>query len=90
MIIELLLDCLYRIFSLLTEPIKIYALPDNILETAGDIFLYVINGVQIVGNFIDLQVAGYLFIVIVSVDVGLSLYHFVMWILKKIPMLGIS
>ena len=31
-----------------------------------------------------------LFGIVVAIEVGIKIYHFVMWVLKKIPMLGVS
>lgn len=90
MIIELLLDMLYGIFSLLTVPINIPDLPPEMQSYIDTMFTYIQAGAGIVANYMPLAFMLTLFGVILAVDIGIKLYHFVMWILKKIPMLGIE
>lgn len=90
MILELLLDALYSVFSLLTTPISIPPLPDNVHTFLADAFEYIAAGIGILANYTDL---GYLIIllgVVLAIDVGIALYHFVMWIIRKIPVASIS
>ena len=90
MIIELLLDALYNIFSLLTSPINIPPLPDGVHSILSQAFEYISAGVGILANYTDFGYLLILFGVIVAIDVGVAVYHFVMWILRKIPMISVS
>lgn len=90
MIIELLLDCIYGLFSLLTAVIKIPQMPTEATTYITQFFDYLEAGAGILANYTPLGYIMILFGVVLAVDVGIKLYHFVMWILKKIPMLGIS
>lgn len=90
MIIELLLDVLYNVFKLLTTPINIPPMPEEALDYINQFFDYLTMGAGILANYTPF---GYLMIllgVIIAVDIGILLYHFVMWIIRKIPMAGMS
>lgn len=90
MIIEALLDLLFNIFKLLTAMINIPQLPSKVMEILDTLFGYIQAGLSVLANFIDLDFALLLFGIVIAVDIGVSIYHFVMWVLKKIPMLGIK
>lgn len=90
MIIEALLTLLYNVFALLTSPISIPQLPDTISQVMTDALEWVTVGLQIMGAYTHESYLLTLFGIVVAVDVGVMLYKFVMWVLKKIPMLGIK
>lgn len=90
MIIETLMNILYKVFSALTSFINIPSLPVEISGYMDTALGYIGTGVQILATFTHLQYLLVLFGIILAVDVGIGIYHFVMWILKKIPMLGVS
>lgn len=90
MIIKSLLNLLYNVFSSLTSAISIPSMPADI-ESYFNYFLSYINlGLQILANYTPLKYLLTLFGIVVAIEVGTAIYHFVMWVLKKIPMLGIS
>lgn len=90
MIIEMLLDLLYGIFNLLTTPINIPDLPPQAMSYIDSMFNYITAGAGILANYTPLSYLLVLFGVILAIEIGLKLYHFVMWIVKKIPMLNVS
>lgn len=90
MIIELLLEALYGVFNVLTLPINIPPMPDGAMEYINQFFDYLVMGAGILANYTPFAYLMTLFGVIIAVDVGLMLYHFVMWIIRKIPMAGMS
>ncbi len=90
MLIELILDALYGIFSVLTAPINIPRLPESVHGFLDTAFGYLQSGAGIVANYVDLTFLLAIFGIILTVDIGIHLYHFVMWILRKIPMLSIE
>lgn len=90
MIIELFLNVLYAIFSILTLPINLPNLPSDIYQYLTEAFSYMSAGAGIVANYAPLAYIMVLFGVILAIDVGINVYHFVMWVLKKIPLAGIS
>lgn len=90
MIIKLILDVLYAVFSLLTAPINIPSLPDGVSEVISQYLEYLSAGFSILSCYVNMTYLLSLFGIVLLVDIGLFLYKFVMWILRKIPMLGIS
>lgn len=90
MIIEMLLTALFNVFKLLTTPINIPPLPANVNDFLNQAFDYISAGVGILANYTDF---GYLLVllgVIIAIDIGVAVYHFVMWVIRKIPMLSMS
>lgn len=90
MIIELLLEALYGVFKVLTLPIKIPMFPEQATTYIEQFFDYLEMGAGILANYTPFSYLMILFGVLIAVDVGIMLYHFVMWILRKIPMAGMS
>lgn len=90
MIIELLLDCIYGIFYLLTMPINIPSLSDEVAQYFDTFLGYLTSGVSILDIFSHSTYLLTLLGIVVAIDIGVKLYQFVMWILKKIPMLSVS
>ena len=90
MIIEALMQVVYKIFEILTLPIQIPALPEEINGVIDTVVGYLEMGLGILANYTDLGYLLILFGLVISVDVGVMLYKFVMWVLRKIPMLGMS
>lgn len=90
MIIKALLDLIYSVFSLLTAPISIPGMPDEVKEFVATALDYIGTGIALLGNFTDIQYLLILFGITIAVDVGILLYKLVMWVIRKIPMLGIE
>lgn len=90
MIIKLLLDALYAVFSVLTLPINIPDLPAEAMNYINQFFDYLVMGAGILANYTPFTYLMILFGVVLAVDVGIMLYHFVMWVIRKIPMAGMS
>lgn len=90
MVIEALMNLLLKLFSVLTSAINIPALPEQVNTFMAEALGYIRTGVQLLGCFTNIEYLLILFGLIIAIDVGIAVYHFVMWVLKKIPMLGIS
>lgn len=90
MIVKALMNLLYNVFSLLTSPIKIPGMPEQVRTVLATLTDYIATGIAIASNYFDLNYLFMLFGIVVAVDAGILIYKFVMWILKKIPMLGIE
>lgn len=90
MIIEMILDALFNVFELLTTPINIPQFPAEVSSLLNSAFTYISSGIGILANYTHLSYLLVLLGIIVGIDVGISIYHFVMWVLKKIPLLGVS
>ena len=90
MLIESLMQVVYNLFALLTSPIQIPAMPDSAREAVSSVMSYITAGLDLLSCFADVSYLLLLFSLVVAVDVGILLYRFIMWIIRKIPMLGIS
>lgn len=90
MIIEALLNVLYTAFRLLLMPIDIPNLPPEVQQTISEIFTYISGGLGILGEFLDLDYLLTLFGLVLAVDIGMMLYKLVMFVMRKIPFLGIK
>lgn len=90
MIIEMLLSALYNIFKVLTLPINIPDFPPEATTYIEQFFSYLEMGAGILANYTPFAYLMVLFGVLIAVDIGIMLYHFVMWIIRKIPMAGMS
>lgn len=89
MIIELLLTLLKGLLSILLV-FKIPQLPENVTGYIDTLFGYLETGASILSNYTPLSYLLTLFGLILAVDAGILIYKFVMWILRKIPILNIK
>lgn len=89
MIIELLLNILKNVLNLLLV-FKIPSLPSEVTGYIDTLFGYLETGASILANYTPLSYLLVLFGIILAVDVAIQIYHFVMWIIRKIPLLGMS
>lgn len=89
MLIKLLLDLIYTLLDKLLI-LNIPQLPETVQTYIDTLFDYLVAGASVLANYTPLAYILTLFGIIVAVDIGINIYKFVMWILKKIPMIGIS
>lgn len=90
MIIETLLNLIYNVFSVLTLPINIPSLPEEIHSFIQTALEYISTGVSLLANYTHIEYLLIMFGLILAVDIGIGVYHLVMWIIKKIPFLGME
>lgn len=90
MIIQLLLDLIYNLFALLTLPINIPSLPASVTDMMNTLFGYISSGLSVLAVYCDLNYLIVLLGIIIAIDVALSLYNLVMYLIKKIPFFGIQ
>lgn len=90
MIVLGLLELVYGLFLILTAPISLPSLPEPAVFVITSVIGYIETGLQILACYVNLDFLLILFGLVVAVDAGLLIYKFVMWVLRKIPMLGIS
>lgn len=89
MIIEMLMSVLYNVLNLVMV-IEIPSLPDSVMGYVNTLFDYMAAGASILANYTPLGYLLTLFGVLVAVDGGIMIYHFVMWVIRKVPVLGVS
>lgn len=90
MIIEALMNVIYSVISILTTPINIPDLPDEALNYINQLFDYLEVGASILANYTPFGYLMILFGLILAIDIAIKIYHLVMWILRKIPMISMS
>lgn len=90
MIIKLLIDLIYAVFSVLTAPINIPDLPTEVSSIVNSALEYIGLGIGLISNYTHLSYLLVLFGVVIAVDVGLWLYKLIMYLIHKIPMLNVK
>lgn len=90
MIVKALIGMLSGLIEWITAGLNIPGLPPEVAQVAAQVTQYLVTGLQIVANFTHLDYLLVLFGVVIAVDAGMLVYKFIMWIIKKIPMLGMS
>lgn len=90
MIVNALIDMLYGLIDWLTSGLNIPALPDEVMQVAASVTEYLVMGLKFIANYTHLDYLLVLFGIVAAVDAGMLVYKFVMWVLRKIPMLGIE
>ena len=90
MIVNALIDMLYGLIDMLTSGLSIPGLPPEVMEIASQVTEYLVMGLKFIANYTHLDYLLVLFGLVAAVDAGILIYKFVMWVVKKIPMAGIS
>lgn len=90
MIIKALIDLIYGVFYVLTAPISIPTMPDQVKEFIAIALDYITSGFGIVANYVNLPYLITLFGIVLAVDVGMLIYRLVIWVMNKIPMLDLD
>lgn len=90
MLIEMLLNLLFNVFSALTSAINLPSFPAEVFEVINTFSEYVTMGIGILANYTHLPYLLTLFGIVIAVEAGILIYKFVMWVLRKIPMINIS
>lgn len=90
MIINALLDMLYGLLDWITSGLNIPDMPDEVSTILQSVVQYIQMGIRFIGNFTHLDYLLILFGIVLAVDAGILVYKLIMWILRKIPMFGMS
>ena len=89
MIIEALLNGIYNLFDSVLSALSIPAFPDEARESIVRYLLLLDNGSNLIGFIMPVDISIY-FTIFFSLFAFEHLYPVIMWILRKIPMLGIE
>ena len=89
MLIEGLLNVIKAVLDTLLF-FKIPSLPEQVNSYIENGFSYISSGAGILANYTPLEYLLTLFFLILAIDVAIQLYHFVMWVIRKIPFTNIS
>ncbi len=91
MIVNALLNAIYKIFSVVFSAINIPPISADTIQAIDDLFTVIFDNTEsIIGLFIPWTVINVLLPIIIVLEIALPVYHLVMWILRKIPFLGVS
>ena len=90
LIIKALCDLLIGLFDLLLTPVALPHIPDEVLAVLDQAVVYMKAGFSFLANFINLDLVLILFPLAILIEKTDLLYKLVMWVLRKIPMLGIK
>lgn len=91
MIIESICDLFIKFFTVLLKPINIPQIPQDILvQVNNSIDVIIERGSELIDLVIPYNIAKALLLIVLSIEAGIEIYHFVMWVIRKIPMAGIS
>lgn len=90
MIISSLMNVIYSFFEFILSPINIDSFPEGTAESIIEFLdMLFMTGQSIIGLLIP-EFCQALLIIVITIEIGLHIFNFVMWILRKIPMLGIN
>lgn len=90
MLIDFLIDMVFGLVSTLLSAFNIPALPPELMTVVDAVVGYVQMGIAILSNYCHIGYLLTLFGIVIAVDTAVLGYRFIMWILRKIPMLGIN
>lgn len=91
MIIKSLLNLVYNIFSVIFSPIHIPSFDADSISAVDNVLCMIFDDSEaIIGLFIPWAVVNIILPIIIALSLAIPVYHLVMWILKKIPFLGVS
>ena len=92
MIVQLLLKLVYNFLSLLLV-FDLPSMPDDVYTYISDALSYVSSGIDLLSGFIGSSAViylGALLSIVVLIESAWLVYRFIMWVLRKIPILGIE
>lgn len=91
MIIEGLLNMIISLFTTLLGWVNIPQIPSDLLTSVNDtIDLMITRAAELIDLALPYNVVVVLLGIVIAIELGVELYHFIMWVLKKIPMLSIN
>ncbi len=89
MIIESLFNLVFKIFSSIIEPLDFASAPDELLNAMDSFIGYLGNASDIINIFLPINL-GPFFVIFALIYAFDHLYPLIMWVLRKIPFLGIK
>lgn len=90
MLIDLLLTGIYGFLNFALGSVNLPAFPDEFMGYVDTAVEYLQIGLTILGNYVDLNYVKLLVEMFIALWLSFELYKFVMWILRKIPILNIK
>ena len=90
MIVEGLLNLIAWLLGLLLTPVNIPSLPEGVATAISRMSGYIADGLGIFAAFTHYQFLISLLAIVLVIDAAILLWKFVMWVIRKIPMGGMS
>ena len=90
MLIQIALNLFLGLIHLFLYPLRIAALPAAFATTFASFVVMMADGIRFINNYIDVAYISTLFAFIVACNALHNAYRFGMWLIRKIPFLGID
>lgn len=90
MLIDLLLSGIYGFINFALGGVNLPTFPDEFMGYVDTAVEYLQTGLTILGNYVDLNYVKLLVEMFIALWLAFELYKFIMWILRKIPILNIK
>lgn len=90
MILEGLLAIVQKLLETLLSPINIPDLPSDVSAVITKAMTYLLDGLGIFAAYTHYQFLMALLAIVIIIDAAMLVYKFVLWILRKIPAVGID
>lgn len=90
MIIKGLLELIFSLLQIIFSPIDIAPLPSDIQKILDKFIDWIISGYSILDIFVDMRVVKYLIPIVIVVANLDKVWSFIMFILRKIPFIGVE
>lgn len=90
MIIKGLLELIFGLLQIVFSPISLPALPDGIQTVVDELVDVLVGAVGILGIFVDLNVLRWLIPVVIVIVNFERIWSLIMFILRKIPFIGVE
>lgn len=90
MLIKLGMDAVYGIFYLLISGLTAFNLPSGVTTVLSDLYSYLDMGASYFAAFTHFQYLCGLLSAVLVLNSIIFMYQAIMWILKKVPFLGVS
>ncbi len=91
MIIQALLDTIWKVFTTIWGILEIPAIPEDIINQVTNTFTTILDsGAKLIDLFLVFDVAKILLGIVIAIEIAIGIYDLVMWVLTKIPMAGVS
>lgn len=90
MLIEIVLNFILLVFRVAFLPIQIEHLPSDIQIVLATLTAYLIDGARVVCAYIHVPYITALLAFVIAMNAVMNAYRFLIWLLRKVPFLGID
>lgn len=91
MIVESIFNLFVKFFTSVMDIINIPEIPQDVVNNISDFFSDIFQlGMQLISLVLPFDYAKFLLEIFITIEIVLHSYHFVMWIIRKIPVASIE